>query len=78
MHRWKRLSNLCNAIDSLVSGPLSETSAFLAKVSTSPTQDTPNYQHVICLYIPNVYDKDEVLKVKVTLSDGLHADSPDR
>ncbi|KAF8070754.1 hypothetical protein FPV67DRAFT_1041980 [Lyophyllum atratum] len=48
---------------SLVSGPLAQTSAYLAKVATSPEQDTPSYQHLICVYIPDVYNKDEVTKV---------------
>ncbi|KAL4263029.1 UPF0696 family protein [Pleurotus pulmonarius] len=48
---------------SLVSGPLAETSAFQAKVATSPQEENPNYQHVICVYMPDVYDKDAVTKV---------------
>ena len=49
---------------SLVSGPLTQTSAFVAKVSTTPRSPGPNYQHVICVYLPNVFDKDEVTKVR--------------
>ncbi|KAG5650819.1 hypothetical protein H0H81_010931 [Sphagnurus paluster] len=52
---------------SLVSGPLASTSAYLAKVATSPEQDNPNYQHVICVYIPDVYDKDKVTEVMKVL-----------
>jgi len=65
---WNRLAN------SLVSGPLAQTSAFLAKVSTTPKSPGPSYQHVICVYLPNVFDKDEVTKVmKVLLrSHGLN------
>jgi len=48
---------------SLASGPLKDTSAYCTKVSTSPENDTPNYQHVICVYVPNVYDKDAVTEV---------------
>jgi len=48
---------------SLVSGLLSSTSALSAKVATSPEQETPNYQHVICLYIPDVYNKSQVTEV---------------
>ncbi|PFH52117.1 hypothetical protein AMATHDRAFT_74413 [Amanita thiersii Skay4041] len=48
---------------SLVSGPLASSSATLAKVSTSPATEVPFYQHVICLYIPNVYDKEDVTAV---------------
>ncbi|EIM85033.1 uncharacterized protein STEHIDRAFT_99999 [Stereum hirsutum FP-91666 SS1] len=43
---------------SLVSGPLSSTAAFLAKVSTCPPNNAPNYQHVMCVYMPNAYDKE--------------------
>lgn len=49
--------------DSLVSGPLAQTSAFLSKVSTAPKSAGQNYQHVICVYLPNVFDEDEVKKV---------------
>lgn len=55
-------------IASLVSGPLAETSAFQAKVATSPQEENPNYQHVICVYMPDVYDKDAVTKVGVVIS----------
>ncbi|KAG0702899.1 hypothetical protein DFH29DRAFT_804291 [Suillus ampliporus] len=48
---------------SLASGALVSTCAFLTKVATSPTNETPNYQHVICLYIPDVYDKSAVTDV---------------
>lgn len=52
---------------SLVEGPLSATSAHLAKVATSPREPSPSYQHVICLYIPDVYDKDDVIEVMKVL-----------
>ncbi|KAJ3763564.1 translation initiation factor eIF 4e-like domain-containing protein [Lentinula raphanica] len=48
---------------SLINGPLADTDAFCAKVATTPQEANPNYQHVVCLYLPNVYDKDTVLKV---------------
>ncbi|KAJ4483488.1 translation initiation factor eIF 4e-like domain-containing protein [Lentinula aciculospora] len=48
---------------SLIDGPLAETNAFCAKVATTPRDANPNYQHVMCLYIPDVYDKDLVIKV---------------
>ncbi|KAJ8696909.1 hypothetical protein PTI98_006732 [Pleurotus ostreatus] len=54
---WKGIAT------SLVSGPLAETSAFQAKVATSPQEENPNYQHVICVYMPDVYDKDAATKV---------------
>ncbi|QRV98175.1 hypothetical protein RhiJN_26194 [Ceratobasidium sp. AG-Ba] len=47
----------------LVEGPLSETSAFCAKVATTPSSAEPNYRHVVCLYLPDLYDKDAVTKV---------------
>jgi hypothetical protein len=52
------------SLGSLVSGPLAQTSAFLAKVSTTPKSPGPHYQHVICVYLPDVFDKDEVIKVQ--------------
>ncbi|THV05129.1 hypothetical protein K435DRAFT_713703 [Dendrothele bispora CBS 962.96] len=48
---------------SLVEGPIAETKAFLAKVATSHPGDNPNQQHVICLYIPDVYDKDSATSI---------------
>ncbi|TRM69135.1 hypothetical protein BD626DRAFT_473050 [Schizophyllum amplum] len=48
---------------SIVSGPLASTAAFRAKVSTSPENDQPHYQHVICVYVPDVYDKDAMAEV---------------
>lgn len=52
---------------SLISGALASTCAFLAKVATSPANETPHHQHVICLYIPDVYDKDAVTNVMKVL-----------
>jgi hypothetical protein len=62
--------------ESLVSGPLSSTCATMAKVATSPKTDMPNYQHVMCLYMPDVYDKDAVTEVflAVYFSILLHSD----
>ena len=57
-----------SAVDSLVSGPLSSTSAFLAKVATSPKNDTPNYSHLICVYMPDVLDQTSVTEVSFWLS----------
>ena len=49
---------------SLVSGPLNPTTAFLAKVSTSSESDNPGVQqHLICVYISDVYDKPSVTEV---------------
>ncbi|KAG1746501.1 translation initiation factor eIF 4e-like domain-containing protein [Suillus lakei] len=52
---------------SLVSGALASTCAFLTKVATSPANETPHHQHVICLYIPDVYNKDAVTDVMKVL-----------
>ncbi|KAI0332956.1 hypothetical protein GY45DRAFT_1320198 [Cubamyces sp. BRFM 1775] len=52
---------------SLVSGALSSTSAFLAKVATSPQSETPNYSHLICVYVPDVYDKESITEVMKVL-----------
>lgn len=52
-----------NLAKSLISGPLGSTSAFAAKVATCPKTESPSYQHVLCLYMPDVYDKDAVLTV---------------
>jgi hypothetical protein len=52
---------------SLVSGALASTCAFLTKVATTPANETPHHQHVICLYIPDVYDKDAVTDVMKVL-----------
>ncbi|KAH7921582.1 hypothetical protein BV22DRAFT_1049543 [Leucogyrophana mollusca] len=43
--------------------PLASTSAFLTKVSMSPEIETSSYQHVKCLYLPDVYDKESVTQV---------------
>ncbi|KAL1745020.1 hypothetical protein HDZ31DRAFT_37237 [Schizophyllum fasciatum] len=50
---------------SLVSGALASTAALQAKVSTSPEHDQQNYQHVICVYVPDVYDKAAVAEVPI-------------
>lgn len=52
---------------SLVSGALASTCAFLTKVATSPANETPHHEHVICLYIPDVYNKDAVTDVMKVL-----------
>ncbi|PCH35631.1 hypothetical protein WOLCODRAFT_80886 [Wolfiporia cocos MD-104 SS10] len=56
-HVWATIAN------SLISGPLSSTSAHLAKVATCPQNETPNYSHVLCLYIPDVYNQQDVTEV---------------
>ncbi|KAI5981297.1 hypothetical protein EDC04DRAFT_2594549 [Pisolithus marmoratus] len=58
---WASVAN------SLVSGPLASTVASAAKVATSPKHDAPGYQHVICVYIPDVYDRDGVIEVMKVL-----------
>ncbi|CDO70538.1 hypothetical protein BN946_scf184573.g6 [Trametes cinnabarina] len=54
---WNTIAN------SLVSGPLSSTSAYAAKVATSPQNDTPHYNHLLCVYMPDIYDQDSVTAV---------------
>ena len=53
---------------SLVSGPLHSTSAFLAKVSTSSGDENSRGQHIICVYLPDVYDKAKVAEVFIFYS----------
>ena len=55
---------------SLISGPLASTSAYLTKVSTCPPDGNPPAQHLICLYMPDIYDKQAVTDVR--LNAGLY------
>ncbi|KAJ3484034.1 hypothetical protein NLI96_g5922 [Meripilus lineatus] len=48
---------------SLIEGPLASSCAQIAKVSTCPKNETPNYQHVMCLYMPDVYNQADVTEV---------------
>jgi len=53
-----------NLATSLVSGPLASTAAYLAKVATSPEDESSgSQQRLICVYLPNVYDKAAVTEV---------------
>ncbi|KAJ6497708.1 hypothetical protein C8R45DRAFT_983966 [Mycena sanguinolenta] len=53
---------------SLVEGPLAATCAFSAKVATSAADSSnTTVQHLICLYVPDVYDKDAVTEVMKVL-----------
>ncbi|KAF8967959.1 hypothetical protein BDZ97DRAFT_1916528 [Flammula alnicola] len=52
---------------SLVSGPLHSTPAYLAKVSTSSGDENAKAQHLICIYLPDVYDKASVAEVMKVL-----------
>ena len=63
--------DLCSS-DSLVSGPLSTTPAWLAKVATSPNYELHNFRHLICVYIPDVYDRNTVLEVSVMFPSSSH------
>ncbi|KAI0827892.1 hypothetical protein BC628DRAFT_1431819 [Trametes gibbosa] len=65
---WNHIAN------SLVSGPLASTCAYAAKVATSPQSETPNYSHLVSVYVPDVYDQPSVTEVmKVLLrSHGLN------
>ncbi|KAK0486138.1 hypothetical protein IW261DRAFT_1453897 [Armillaria novae-zelandiae] len=56
-----------NVARSLVDGPLSKTAADCTKVATCPADEKPGYQHVLCIYMPNVYDKDAVTEVMKVL-----------
>ncbi|KAI0629039.1 hypothetical protein C8Q77DRAFT_331554 [Trametes polyzona] len=58
---WSSISN------SLVSGPLSHSKAYRAKVATSPQNETPNYSHLVCIYVPDVYDEPAVTEVMKVL-----------
>ncbi|KAF7298063.1 hypothetical protein HMN09_01027600 [Mycena chlorophos] len=49
---------------SVIEGPLSKTAAFGAKVATS-SGDTS--QHLICVYVPDVFDKDAITEVMQVL-----------
>ncbi|KAF8178606.1 hypothetical protein K438DRAFT_1844078 [Mycena galopus ATCC 62051] len=55
-----------NLATSLVEGPLAATCAFRAKVATS-SADGDAKQHLICIYMPDVYDKDAVTEVMKVL-----------
>lgn len=61
--KYAREQCLMLHIVSLVSGPLAATSAFSAKVATSPEEESSNYQHLICIYMPNVYERNSVTEV---------------
>ena len=47
----------------LVNGALSHTSAFSAKVATTPADVEPNHRYLISLYLPDLYDKAAVTEV---------------
>ncbi|KAF8516857.1 hypothetical protein BU17DRAFT_50494 [Hysterangium stoloniferum] len=53
---WTRLAT------SVATGPLSETVVYLAKVATTPANES-NSQRVICVYIPDVLDKNKIIDV---------------
>jgi hypothetical protein len=55
-------------IASLVSGPLARGPAYSAKVATSPQEETSNNQHLIYIYMPNVYERDGVIEVTLYFS----------
>ena len=55
---------------SLIEGPLASTCATLAKVSTSPKDESHNHQHDMCLYMPDVYDQDKVTEVTSAYIEG--------
>ncbi|KAJ7594949.1 hypothetical protein C8J56DRAFT_452982 [Mycena floridula] len=59
--------------ESLISGSLASTAAHLAKVSTTPADPGAHYQHVICLYLPDIFDKNAVIEVMRVLLGSLGA-----
>ncbi|KAF3930933.1 hypothetical protein ABW19_dt0208471 [Dactylella cylindrospora] len=48
---------------SLIGGPLRDSSADCVKISTSDGSMEGEQRHVLCLYVPNIYDKDAVKEV---------------
>ncbi|CAE6475728.1 unnamed protein product [Rhizoctonia solani] len=51
----------------LVAGALSNTPAFCLKVATTPADVLPNHRYLICLYLPDLYDKAVVTEVLRTV-----------
>ncbi|CAE6487710.1 unnamed protein product [Rhizoctonia solani] len=61
----------------LVTGALSKTPAFCLKVATTPADVLPNHRYLICLYLPDLYDKAAVTEVLRTVcqSTGIRPNS---
>ncbi|CAE6473109.1 unnamed protein product [Rhizoctonia solani] len=61
----------------LVTGALSNTPAFCLKVATTPVDVSPNHRYLICLYLPDLYDKAAVTEVLRTVcqSTGIRPNS---
>jgi hypothetical protein len=62
----KVLSNVSNLLwfsGSLVTGPLSSTCAYKARVTACPIDDSKGQQHVIFVYMPDVFDEAAAKKV---------------
>ncbi|CAE6418138.1 unnamed protein product, partial [Rhizoctonia solani] len=61
----------------LVTGALSKTPAFCLKVATTPADVLPNHRYLICLYLPDLYDKAIVTEVLRTVcqSTGIRPNS---
>ncbi|CAE6472074.1 unnamed protein product [Rhizoctonia solani] len=61
----------------LVTGTLSKTPAFCLKVATTPADVLPNHRYLICLYLPDLYDKAIVTEVLRTVcqSTGIRPNS---
>ncbi|KAF7321526.1 Protein RER1 [Mycena kentingensis (nom. inval.)] len=49
-----------NIATSLIQGPLSKTDAFCIKVATS---EEGKSQHLVCIYVPDIYDKEALARV---------------
>ncbi|KAF8342717.1 translation initiation factor eIF 4e-like domain-containing protein [Cantharellus anzutake] len=61
---WKTVAT------SVIAGPLSRSPAFAAKVSTSPANPSGKREHVICIYLQNIYDKGDATSVlKILIGD---------
>ncbi|CAE6388251.1 unnamed protein product [Rhizoctonia solani] len=61
----------------LVAGALSNTPAFCLKIATTPIDVPPNHRYLICLYMPDLYDKVTVTEILRTVcqSTGIRPNS---
>ncbi|KAF8740477.1 hypothetical protein RHS02_04581, partial [Rhizoctonia solani] len=61
----------------LITGALSKTPAFCLKVATTPGDVLPNHRYLICLYLPDLYDRAAAAEVLRTVcqSTGIRPNS---
>ncbi|CAE6415258.1 unnamed protein product [Rhizoctonia solani] len=61
----------------LITGALSKTPAFCLKVATTPGDVLPNHRYLICLYLPDLYDRAAATEVLRTVcqSTGIRPNS---